>query len=76
MGICFPVKAAMHLSRAYLSYSYYSEKNNAPRALVSEKNTAPRTKHRARCPYMAHGFILMGHQARCFFPTLGHHTIS
>ena len=37
----------------------------APRALVSEKNTAPRTKHRARCPYVARCFILIGHQARC-----------
>ena len=51
---------------------YSQPRITAPRALVSEKNAAPRTKHRARCPYVAHGFILMGHQARCFFPTLGH----
>ena len=48
-----------------LSYSYYSEKNNAPRALVSEKNTAPRTKHRAWCPIKMKHRATYGHLARC-----------
>ena len=47
------------------SYSYYSKKNNAPRALVSEKNTAPRTKHRAWCPIKMKHRATYGHLARC-----------
>ena len=47
------------------AYSYYSEKNNAPRALVSEKNTAPRTKHRAWCPIKMKHRATYGHLARC-----------
>ena len=49
----------------YEPYNNYSEKNTAPRALVSEKNTAPRTKHRAWYPVKMKHRATYGHLARC-----------